>query len=52
MEGRCTMEAGRSGTQYRQDPNLWGADLGPGGAKKPKTAYNARIWPLGGTLDG
>ena len=52
IESGCTMEIVRSGSQYRQDPQLWGTDLSPGGAKKTKTAYNARIWSLGGTLDG
>jgi len=46
------MEAVRSGTHYRQDPHLWGTGVSPGGAKITQAAYNARIWSLGGTLDG
>jgi len=52
MEGGCTMEALRSGTQYRQDPHLWGTGVSLGGAKITLAAYNARIWSLDGTLDG
>ena len=46
------MEAVRSGTQYRQDPHLWGTGVSLGRAKITQAAYNARIWSLGGTLDG
>ena len=46
------MEIVRSGSQYRQDPHLWGDPLTLTERKKPKTAYNARNWSLGQIPDG
>ncbi len=41
----------RSGTQYRQDPRVRGADLSPDRAKKRNAAFGTRNPSLRGTLD-
>ena len=52
-ESGCTMDADavRPGTQHRQDPQVWVAELSPSGAKKPKTACHTRSWSLDWTPD-
>ena len=50
-ESGCTMEVVCSGSQHRQDPQVWVAELSPDRAKKPKTACHTRSWSLGWTPD-
>ncbi len=39
VESRCTMEAVRSGTQYRQAPHIWGIPLDPFNPDRPTAAF-------------